>query len=412
MARYDVIVIGAGAIGLSSARRLARKGARVLVLDARGPAGAASAGNAGLISPSHIVPMSAPGMVAKGLKFMLDPAGPFRLTPRLDRHLWTWLWGFARHCTPRHVDHALPILHGLLQRSRALMDEEARELGNFFYETQGLALVWNSPAGHHDLRHEAELAARVGLATEDLDEAGLAALDPSYAGAKGALFFPGDAHLEPRVYTERLAEAFLAHGGVLERLEVKAIHLAGGRFTHVETGEGDRQGAQLLVAAGAWTAPLLRPLGWSIPLEPGRGFSLTFPDNRPGVKVPSILLEARVAVTPMGGKLRLGGTMELAGLREDLVPRRLQALAEAWTRYGLRAPLGDPAQAQPWSGLRPCSIDGLPYLGRVAPNLAVATGHSMLGLSLAAVTGELMADLLTDGKPALDLGPLDPRRFA
>ncbi len=412
MTTFDVVVVGAGAIGLSSARRLARRGARVLVLDPRGPAGGASAGNAGLISPSHVVPMSAPGMVAKGLRYMLDPSGPFRLTPRLDRHLWAWLWGFARHCTPAHVNHAVPILHGLLQRSRQLMDGEARELGNFFYETRGLALVWNTPACHADLHHEAEVAARVGLETRDLDEAALAALDPAYAGAKGALYFPGDAHLEPRIYTELLARDLEAHGGCLERIQVQGLRLEGGRFREVQTEGGPREAAACLVAAGAWSADLLRPHGYRMPLEAGRGFSLTFPGNAPGLKVAGILTEARVAVTPMAGKLRLGGTMELAGLREELVPRRLQALAEAWSRYGLRAPLGDPAQAQPWSGLRPCSIDGLPYLGRVAPNLAVATGHSMLGISLAAVTGELMAALLTGARPDLDLGPLDPLRFA
>lgn len=412
MATWDVVVIGAGAIGLSTGRRLARKGARVLVLDDRGPAGGASAGNAGLISPSHVVPMSAPGMVAKGLKYMLDPSGPFRLTPRLDRHLWTWLWGFARHCTPAHVDRTVPILHGLLQRSRQLMDEEARELGNFFYETRGLALVWNSPACREELHHEAELAARVGLETQDLDEAGLVGLDPAYAGAKGALFFPGDAHLQPKVYTELLAHDLEAHGGRVERLKVEAVMMKDGRFCGVRTAQGPREADQCLVAAGAWSSELLRPLGYALPLEAGRGFSLTFPGNPPGLQVAGILTEARVAVTPMGGRLRLGGTMELAGLKESLVPRRLQALAQAWTRYGLRAPLGDPAQAEPWSGLRPCSIDGLPYLGWIAPNLAVATGHSMLGISLAAVTGELMADLMQGRRPTPDLGPLNPLRFA
>ncbi len=411
MQKPDVIVLGAGAIGLSTARHLARKGARVVVLDARGPAGGASAGNAGLISPSHIVPLAAPGMVALGLKYLLDPEGPFRLTPRLDPHLWSWLWRFARNCTRAHVDRAAPVLHGLLQRSRALMDVEARELGGFHFETRGLALLWNTPAGHHALAHEAEFAQRAGLATQELDEAGLAALDPGYAGGKGALLFPGDAHLEPRAYTEALARDFEAHGGRIERRHAEALILEGGRFKGVQTSEGLLAAEACLVAAGAWSATLLRPHGFTLPLEAGRGFSLTFPDNAPGVQVSGILSEARVAVTPMGGRLRLGGTMELAGLHEELVPRRLQALARAWARFGLRAPLGEVASAIPWSGLRPCSADGLPYLGRLTPNLAMATGHAMLGISLAAVTGELMADLMLDGKPRLDLTPLDPRRF-
>ncbi len=411
MQKPDVIVLGAGAIGLSAARRLARKGARVEVLDARGPAGAASAGNAGLISPSHSVPLAAPGMVAMGLKYLLDPAGPFRLTPRLDPHLWSWLWRFARHCTAAHVDRALPILGALLQRSRALMDEEARELGPIHYETKGLALLWNTPACHHDLLHEAELGHRVGLEARDLGAADLVALDPAFDGAKGALYWPGDAHLDPKTYTEALAKDFEAHGGLLRRVDALALVMEDGQFRGVRTPEGLFEAEDCLVAAGAWSAKLLRPHGFALPLEAGRGFSLTFPGNAPNLKVPAILSEARVAVTPMGGRLRLGGTMELSGLDETLVPRRLKALAEAWPQYGLKAPVGDASKAEPWSGLRPCSADGLPYLGRVAPNLAVATGHSMLGISLAAVTGELMADLMRGVKPSLDLAPLDPRRF-
>ncbi len=411
MERFDVIVIGAGAIGLSTARRLARQGARVLVMDDRGPAGGASAGNAGLVSPSHIVPMAAPGMVAMGIKYLFDPAGPFRLTPRWDPHLWSWLWRFARHCTPAHVDHGLPILHALLQRNRVLIQEESRELGDFHFATRGLALIWNTPAFRESLRHEAELAHRVDLPTQDLDEAGLAELDPAYQGAKGALYFPGDAHLDPRRYTEALARDFEAHGGRILRAKAQRVVVEGGRFQAVVSDEGTLHADHGLVAAGAWSATLLRPLGHALPLEAGRGFSLTFPDNPPGVRVPSILMEARVAVTPMGDRLRLGGTMELSGLKEELVPRRLRALAEAWPRYGLRAPLGDPARAEAWTGLRPCSADALPYLGRVAPNLSVATGHSMLGISLAAVSGELMADVIRGEKPGLDLAPLDPKRF-
>jgi D-amino-acid dehydrogenase len=411
MATHDVVVVGAGAIGLSTARRLARKGARVLVLDPRGPAGGASAGNAGLISPSHVVPMAAPGMVALGLKSLLDPAGPFRLTPRLDPHLWSWLWRFARHCTRAHVDHGVPILHGLLQRSRALMDQEARDLAPFHYATRGLLLIWNTPAFRDSLDHEAELCDRVGIPTRHLDEGALARLDPAFAGARGALFFPGDAHVDPQAYVAALAQDFEAHGGTLLRQQVSGLELRAGRCHAVHTEAGPVQAEQVLLAAGAWSAELVRPHGFALPLEAGRGFSLTFPTNAPGVQVPGILMEARVAVTPMGHRLRLGGTMELAGLDERRVPRRLQALAEAWSAFGLTTPLGDPATAEPWAGLRPCTPDALPYLGWLTPNLAVATGHGMLGISLAAVTGELMGDLLRGERPGLDLGPLDPRRF-
>lgn len=410
--RYDAVVVGAGAIGLSCARRLARSGARVAVVDPRGVAGGASAGNAGLISPSHVVPLAAPGMVALGLRHLLDPKGAFKLTPRLDPGLWGWMARFAWNCSKENVRRGVPVLNALLQRSRALVEAEAKELATpFAFEAKGCALMWVKPGTRDEMRHEAEVARSVGQSVEELDADGLATLDPALAGPLGALYFPGDAHLDPRCYTQALADDFAAHAGTLIGAEVSRLLVDGGRTKGVLTEAlGPVEAEHTIVAAGAWSARLLRPHGWNLPLEAGRGFSLTLPDNPPNLRTAAILMEPRVALTPMGGRLRLGGTMELAGLREDLVPARLAALTEAWTAH-MAAPLGDASQAKPWTGLRPCSPDGLPYLGAVAPGLTVATGHAMLGISLAAVTGELVAQLARGERPGLDLAPLDPLRF-
>jgi D-amino-acid dehydrogenase len=411
MATQNVIVVGAGAIGLSAARRLARTGAKVLVLDMRGPAGGASAGNAGLISPSHVVPLAAPGMVAMGLKYLFDPKGAFKLTPRLDPGLWLWMARFAWHCTDANVRRGVPILNALLQRSRALVAEEARDLKMpFAFEPRGCALMWVKAKTRDGMLHEAEVAHAAGQVVEELDAAGLADLDPALAGPLGALYFPGDAHLEPKAYTEALAEDLRAHGGEVRITTVESLLVEGGRVKGVRCAEGEIAAEHVLVAAGAWSAQLLRPHGWKLPLEGGRGFSLTLPDNPPNLKVAAILTEPRVALTPMGGRLRLGGTMELAGLKEELIPRRLTALTDAWKAH-MATPLGDTSKAEAWTGLRPCSPDGLPYLGTIAPGLTIATGHAMLGISLAAVTGELVAQLVRGERPALDLALLDPLRF-
>jgi D-amino-acid dehydrogenase len=409
----DVAIVGAGAIGLSCARRLARAGARVAVVDPRGVAGGASAGNAGLISPSHVVPLAAPGMVAMGLKHLFHPKGAFKLTPRLDPGLWSWMARFAWHCSEANVRRGVPVLNALLQRSRALVALEAKELATpFAFDTKGCALMWVKPGTRDKMRHEAELAQSVGQTVQELDAAGLAALDPALAGPLGALYFPGDAHLEPKAYTQALADDLAAHGGTLIGTEVSRLLVDGGRTQGVLTGAlGPVEAEHTIVAAGAWSAKLLRPHGWKLPLEAGRGFSLTLPGNPPNLRTAAILMEPRVALTPMAGRLRLGGTMELAGLRETLVPARLAALTEAWNAH-MATPLGDTSQATPWTGLRPCSPDGLPYLGRLAPGLTVATGHAMLGISLAAVTGELVAQLVRGERPGMDLAPLDPLRFA
>lgn len=408
---HDVLIVGAGAVGLSIARRLARQGASVLVLDGRGPAGGASSGNAGMVCPSHVIPLAAPGMVALGLKYLLDPRGPFRLTPRLDPALWGWLWRFARHCSDENVRKGLPVLRDLLLRSRALVEAEAADLGGFSFEAKGLLMIAETAAGRAGLDHERHIAIDAGLEARALSQGDLGALDAVLADVPHGLFFPGDAHLEPAAYTLALAADLTAHGGRVQRADVRAIRFEGDHFAAVVTDEGEIRAEVCALAAGAWTARMLRPHGISIPLEAGRGCSLTYAANPGGLGVPLILTEARVAVTPMAGRLRLAGTMELSGLEERVAPHRLHALAEAFTRVFPRVSLPPVAEATPWVGLRPCSPDGLPYLGFARPGLFVATGHAMLGISLAAVTGELGAEMIRGDRPSLAVAALDPLRF-
>lgn len=403
----DLVVLGAGAVGLSLARRAAAAGAAVLVVDPRSTAGGASLGNAGLVAPSHIVPLAAPGMVALGFRYLLDPAGPFRLTPRMDPALWGWLWRFARSCTRSNVERGLPVLRDLLRESRALVEAEAATLAPFGFEARGLLLAANTARGREELRREAELACR-----HDVQARMVAAgeVDPALSPLGESAFFPGDAHLDPGAYCGALAADLESRGGRILQAEARALHPCAGGW-RVETTGGDFQAGACAVAAGAWSATLLRPLGLRLPLEAGRGCSLTYPNHPTAFRSPFILHEARVAVTPMAGGLRLAGTMELSGLDETLAEPRLQALEHAFRRALPDQPLPPREGAAPWAGLRPCSPDGLPYLGWARPGLLVATGHAMLGISLAAVTGELGARLLRGESPGLDLEALDPKRF-
>jgi D-amino-acid dehydrogenase len=408
--KQDVVVIGAGAVGLSIARRLARGGAAVIVVDGRGPAGGASFGNAGLITPSHLVPLAAPGMVALGLKYLLNPNGPFRLTPRFDPALWGWLWRFARHCSEANVQRGLPVLKELLLRSRSLVEAEVAELGGFAFESKGLVMLAETANGRTELAHEAELSLKHGVPAEVCEGSRLAALDPQLGHLSGGVFFPQDAHLEPAAYTQALAADLEGHGGRVLHAHVRSLHRQGDGFV-IETDRGEVRATTCVMAAGAWSSQLLRPLGHRLPLEAGRGCSLTYEKHPCDLRLPLILHEARVAVTPMAGHLRLAGTMELSGLDERISDGRLRALANAFSRVLPRATLPPFEAATTWAGLRPCSPDGLPYLGFVQPGLLVATGHAMLGISLAAVTGELGAQMLQHGNADLDLSALDPHRF-
>ncbi len=408
--QQDVVVIGAGAVGLSIARRLARSGAAVVVVDGRGPAGGASFGNAGLITPSHLVPLAAPGMVSLGLKYLLNPNGPFRLTPRFDPALWGWIWRFARHCTDANVRHGLPVLKELLLGGRAFIEAEMRELGGFAFESKGLVMLAETDKGRAELIHEAELSMKHGVSAEVCEGARLSTLDRLLEGLSGGVYFPQDAHLEPAAYTQALAADLEAHGGRILHRQVQRLQRQSNGYT-LDTDDGPIEADTCVVAAGAWSATLLRPLGHRLPLEAGRGCSLTYEKHPCDLKLPLILHEARVAVTPMAGHLRLAGTMELSGLDERISEGRLRALAGAFTRVLPRASLPPFDAATPWAGLRPCSPDGLPYLGFVQPRLFVATGHAMLGISLASITGELGAQLIQGKKPVVDLAPLDPSRF-
>lgn len=408
--QQDVVVIGAGAVGLSIARRLARGGAAVIVVDGRGPAGGASFGNAGLITPSHLVPLAAPGMVALGLRYLLNPNGPFRLTPRFDPALWGWLWRFARHCSEANVQRGLPVLKELLLRSRALVEAEMAELGGFAFESKGLVMLAETAKGRADLAHEAELSRKHGVPAEVCDGARLEALDPLLSDLTGGVYFPQDAHLEPAAYTQALAADLAAHGGRILCTQVRSLRREGDGYA-LDTETVELRATTCVLAAGAWSAKLLGPLGHHLPLEAGRGCSLTYEKHPCDLRLPLILHEARVAVTPMAGHLRLAGTMELSGLDERISEGRLRALANAFSRVLPHATLPPFEAATTWAGLRPCSPDGLPYLGFVQPGLLVATGHAMLGISLAAVTGELVAQMLQHGNADSNLSALDPHRF-
>jgi len=417
--RDRVVVIGAGVVGLACAQALAARGYRVTVID-RNPEhrDGCSFGNAGMIVPSHFVPLAAPGMVWLGLKWMFDPESPFWIRPRLDRDLFEWGWRFWRAANRRQVARAEPLLRDLNLASRRCYEQLADAtlgIGDFGLVKRGLLMLCRT---EHGLEEEARFAARareIGVPAEVLDARETAAADPGITmSVAGAVRFPLDAHLAPERFLATLAAACRRLGVVFRwQTAVERVRVAGRRIEAVESAAASDEADQFVVAGGAWSPALVKSLGLRLPMQAGKGYSLTLEHPPQLPEMCSICTEARLAVTPMGSRLRIGGTMEIAGLDERVDPRRVRGIIRSALAYFPELRESDFAGVEPWKGLRPCSPDGLPYLGRTAryDNLVIATGHAMMGLSLAPITGKIVGQLVAGEGPDHDLALLSPDRF-
>jgi len=413
-----VVVVGAGIVGLCVALACAERDWTVTVLERNdADRDGSSFGNTGMIVPSHFVPLAAPGMLAQCLKWMCDPASPLYIRPRASWDLLEWGVRFARACNAGHVQRAAPLLRDLHLASRALYEQLATTDDGFGLTESGVLMLCKST---HALDEESRIAAQaraLGMAAETLDAAAIAELEPGIRmDVAGAVHFPLDCNLVP----ERLVagiEARLASLEVQVRWRTEVVGWTVDRDTRIRAAvcrSGEQIDAdEFVLAAGAWSSALARDLDIRIPMQAGKGYSLTLPHPRKRPALCAILTEARVAVSPMGDALRFGGTMEIAGLDESISSRRVRSLIESIPRYYPEFETTDFDGIAPWRGLRPCSPDGLPYLGRSArcANLVVATGHAMMGVSLAPITGKIAAAVLAEASPGFDLTLLSPDRF-
>lgn len=412
-----VLIIGGGVVGLSTAYHCALKGHQVTVLD-RGAEDHenCSYGNAGLVVPSHFVPLAAPGMVAMGLKWMLKPDSPFYVKPRLSGDLLRWGLRFWRAANAEHVRRSAPLLRDLNVASRACFDEFAERIGNAFdFEKKGLLCLCKT---EHRLDEEikaVEHARQLGLKAEVFTAKQAAELDPHVRmDIVGAVYFRDDCHLTPARFMAELKQQLERAGVTVSwATEVAAFTHHASRLTAVKTSRGDFSADEFVLCGGSWSASIARKLDCKLLMQAGKGYSLTLPKPRQSPAIPAILTEARVAVTPMGGSLRFGGTMEIAGMNTDINPVRVQGIIKSVSKYYPDFTPRDFEGIKPWCGLRPCSPDGLPYLGRTAryANLAIATGHAMMGLSLGPISGKLIAEILSNETPSIDIRLLNPDRY-
>lgn len=410
------VVIGAGVVGLSSAYFLAKEGFKVTVLE-QNPAGTegCSYGNGGMIVPSHFTPLAAPGMVRYGLKMMLNPKGPFRIKPSLNPELVGWVWRFMRSANQSHVDRSVQTMLDLNLASRSLYEEFAKMPGaeSWGLTTRGLLALCKEEA---TLKHEAELAQRardLGLNATTLTPEELREADPDITmEVAGGVHYRDDAHLSPHHFVRWLREQMPDSVRVVEGCAVTGFETSGGEIVKAITSKEAYDADVVVLAAGSWSGRLAKSLGLRLPMQAGKGYSFMVSDPVELPQLCALLIEARIAVTPMQGQLRFGGTMEIAGLDLSVNQARVQGLKESIPRYYPKFRM-EHFPSQVWAGLRPCSPDGLPYLGRSRrhKNLILATGHAMMGLSMGPITGKIVSEIAAERLPSVAIEGLEPERF-
>jgi len=412
-----VVIVGAGVIGLCTALECAQRGFHVSVVERNAAQrDGCSYGNTGMVVPSHFVPLAAPGAVALALKWMWNPASPFYVRPRLSAELAGWGLKFWRAASDAHVQRAGPLLCSLALASRAQYEALAGQANDFEFEQRGVLMLCRTEHTLHEEAALAEQARTLGLQAQVLDPKAAAAREPGIRmEIAGAVHYTDDCNLDPTRLIASL-ERRCAAAGVTFRWQsaVRGWRSNGSGIQAVRLASGEELAADdFVLCAGSWTPALARELGLGLPMQAGKGYSVTLPRPRFAPRGCALLTEARVAVSPMNGRLRFGGTMELAGMDESINPIRVRGIIDAVQRYYPEFGPQDFAGIEPWRGLRPCTPDGLPYVGRTraAPNLVVAAGHAMLGITLGPVTGRIAADALQGAPPKYDLAALSPDRY-
>jgi len=412
--KSDVIVIGGGVIGVAIAYYTASQGASVLVVDKNEIASGSSHGNAGLLVPSHCNPLPTPGVIAQGLRYLFDPEGPFYIRFRLEAELARWLWKFYRSCNEKHLYHSIGIFRKLGNESMELHRQLAESGGDDYqYSQSGILSLFTNEDAFKEAREDAAKVKGCGSESAVLSGDDVRDLEP-VAGPQvvGGLLAKTDGSIEPLSFVKWLAKEAEQRGALfLTDTEAFWLKTDRRRVTKVVTTRGEFEADQVVLASGAWLPLLAAQLSVRIPVEPAKGYSMTYGASEGDPKIPLLLEEARVAVTPFDQTLRLAGTLELSGLDLEIRRERLKAIETQTYRYLPK--LGGLEIKEIWRGLRPCTPDGLPVLGRLRPwsNVFVAGGHATKGMSLGPVTGKYLSQMLAGESIGMLERSLSPNRF-
>ena len=419
--KMKICIIGGGINGLFSAYYLHQHGYDITIVDQTNLSDSCSHGNAGMIVPSHIIPLASPGMISKGLRWMLSSTSPFYVRPRLNLSLAKWGYLFYKNSTAAHVEKSIPILRDLSLLSKNLyQDFQKQNYFDFGWHERGLLMAYQTTAPAHEEMEGAAIANKAGIKAHVLNAAEVQALEPdTKINVLGGVFYPGDAQVNPnllvaglRNYLQSVGVKFFYNTEVID-FEIKNESVIGIITIDKTKSSIVYRPSSIVISVGAWTEILTKKLGISIPLQGGKGYSMLFDGLGDKIKIPTIMLEARATATPMGSSLRCAGTMEIAGINTTINMNRVQGIVNGVNSFYPELKITLPAKEKVWSGLRPCSPDGLPYIGRLKnlKNVTIATGHGMMGLSLGPATGKLVSEIIAHQNTSMNLEFLNPERF-
>ena len=399
---------------MCSAYYLQKEGHKVTVLDQSEMEHGASYVNAGYISPSHIVPLSAPGVVKKGIQWMFNPASPFYVKPRLDLDFLKWAWAFNKSCTHKHVKRSIPVIRDISVFSRDLYRDIKKEAGfDFHFEKKGLLMLCKTEKMLEEEIEVAGLASEVGLETEILNKSALDALESdTQVDALGATFYKCDAHTTPREFMQNMKSHLRSNGVEIRSNEaLNDLEMSGNAIMEISTAKGSYKADEFVLATGSWSGLIAKKLGMKLLMQAGKGYRINV-ERQTKISYPAILAEAKVAVTPMNGFTRFAGTMEISNINNDINPTRVGAIAKAAHSYYPEISISEQEKKEASSGLRPLSPDGLPYIGKPdnCKNLTIAAGHAMMGWTMATGTGKLVSEIISDKKSSLNMNAFNPNR--
>jgi D-amino-acid dehydrogenase len=411
-----VLIIGGGIIGLSSAYYLSKAGYDVTILDKGDLTDNCSFGNAGMIVPSHFVPLAAPGMISQGIRWMFNSKSPFYVRPSLNPDLFSWGIKFLKNANARHVERSAIPLTELSLLSKSLYQELASQPDfDFGLKEKGILMFYKTDKAAEEEAHLAQKGRELGLDMQVLNVAECLALQPELnLNVLGAVHYRCDAHLYPNHLMFSLLQYLVKKGVKIARNhEVTSIATTSGSVTKVFTGDKAWTADEYIIAGGSWSPSVAKLVNIKIPLMPGKGYSFMVKEPQQRMQIPALLAEARVAITPMNGHLRYGGTMELDQVNTRININRVQGIVNAIPQYFPDLHPELPAEKDIWYGFRPSSPDGLPYIGRSNKyhNLVIATGHGMMGLSLGPATGLLVSQVVNSTKTTIAIEPFSANRF-
>ena len=404
----SVIIIGGGIIGLCSAYYLAKEGVEVTVIDKSDMADGCSYGNAGMIVPSHIIPMAQPGVIHQGIKWMFNAKSPFYIKPALSMDLLAWLIQFYKNSNQDHVNKSLVPLRNLSFFSKELYREFEQSANEFGYQEKGLLMLYNSEKMGEEEIKIGKVAEELGIEVDFLNQQEVSKLENGLkVDALGAVHYKSDAHLSPNHFIAFLKSGLNQMGGkLISNCSLIDFKVSEGKIMELLTNKGNFKADEFVIAAGSWSVEIAKKLGAKLHILPGKGYS--FNVEKPLVKptIPAILCEGKVAVTPLGEAVRFGGTLEITNNSDTKINiKRLQGIVEKVNQFYPDINVILPEKEKVWHGFRPCTPTGLPIIekSKRIKNLTIATGHAMMGLSLAPASGKLVSELLMGKKTSVDI---------